>query len=274
LKDSKKPSELQSRPFRTKLHKSLAIIEWYLKPVNVVKKLLSRKGYYVYYVKLTDRDVPSFDGLSFKSYGHSSWLRVPMYNLIDDFLKANIGERYGSGKKAIELGGSEGTLKSIVEGIGYQVEIAKNYPEVDAHHLPYADDSFDVVLLDQVLEHVASPWLAVDEAWRVLKIGGLAIATVPFILQYHADSGWKDYWRFTPDGLSSLFQDFEILTSAGWGNGDAVRAMYNQDVVSIHNTPLSIAVEKKLFEKPNDGLNFIMTWVIAKKAHSGNRIRD
>jgi hypothetical protein len=50
--------------------------------------------------------------------------------------------------------------------------------------------------------------------------------------------------------------------------------MYNQDVVSIHNTPLSIAVEKKLFEKPNDGLNFIMTWVIAKKAHSGNRIRD
>jgi len=71
-----------------------------------------------------------------------------------------------------------------------------------------------------------------------------------------------------------LFQDFEILTSAGWGNGDAVRAMYTQDVVSIHNTPLSIAVEKKLFEKPNDGLNFIMTWIIAKKAHSGSRKRD
>lgn len=251
----------------------MKILQRYLKPTNVVKKLLSKRGYYVYYVKLSDHNVQSFDGVSFKTYGHKSWLRVPMYNLIDDFLSTNLGKRYGYGKKAIELGGSEGTLKSIGEGIGYQVEIAKNYPEVDIHNLPYDDETFDAVLLDQVLEHVAWPWVAVDEAWRILKVGGLAVATVPFILQYHADTGWKDYWRFTPDGLESLFQDFEILTSAGWGNADAVRSMYNQDVVSIHNTPLSIAVEKKLFDKANDGLNFIMVWIIAKKTHVGNRIR-
>jgi SAM-dependent methyltransferase len=259
---------------QSKLRRGIALVKWYSKPTNVLMKLLSRRGYYVYYVKLSNHDMPSLNRSSFKTYGHSSWIRIPMYNLIDDFLKENLSEISAPGTKAIELGGSEGTLKSILENVGYQVEVAGNYPEVDVHNLPYASESFDAVLLDQILEHVSQPWIAVDEAWRILKIGGLVIATTPFILQYHAEVGWKDYWRYTPDGLNSLFQDFHILTSAGWGNADAVRAMYDQNITSIHNTPLAVAYEKGFFEKPSDGLNFIMTWIIAKKSHSGKRMRD
>ncbi len=240
----------------------------------MIMKLLNRSGYYVYYVKLTDYDIPKSAKFPLKTYGHSSWLRIPMYNLIDNYLRANTNLSSGRGKSFIELGGSEGTMRSIIEELGYRVEVAGNYPAVDIHQLPYDDEAFDGVILDQVLEHVARPWVAVDEVWRILKTGGFAVATVPFLLQYHADTGWKDYWRITPDGLSALFEDFEILTSAGWGNADAVRAMYDHDVISIHNTPIQVASEKELFSKPNDGLNFIMTWIIARKTHLGNRTRN
>lgn len=49
----------------------------------------------------------------------------------------------------------------------------------DGYHLPFADASFDVVLLIAVLEHTREPWRILAEARRVLKPGGRAIMVVP-----------------------------------------------------------------------------------------------
>ncbi|NMO04596.1 class I SAM-dependent methyltransferase [Gordonia sp. TBRC 11910] len=57
---------------------------------------------------------------------------------------------------------------------------AKARAEVgDALRLPYADDSFDVVLMSEILEHIPSDEAAIAEMVRVLKPGGLAAVTVP-----------------------------------------------------------------------------------------------
>ncbi|GAB92638.1 class I SAM-dependent methyltransferase [Gordonia rhizosphera] len=57
---------------------------------------------------------------------------------------------------------------------------AKARAEVgDALRLPYADNSFDVVLMSEILEHIPSDEAAIAEMVRILKPGGLAAVTVP-----------------------------------------------------------------------------------------------
>jgi hypothetical protein len=54
---------------------------------------------------------------------------------------------------------------------------------------------------------------------RVLKPGGLCFLYVPFLFYYHAETGYyKDYWRFTKDGVARLcekFSDIKIQSVRG-----------------------------------------------------------
>ena len=57
-----------------------------------------------------------------------------------------------------------------------------------ARVLPFADQTFDVVLMAEVLEHIWNDFRAVHEARRVLRDDGRLIVTVPFfhdIPEYH-----------------------------------------------------------------------------------------
>lgn len=57
---------------------------------------------------------------------------------------------------------------------------AKARAEVgDALHLPYGDNSFDAVLMSEILEHIPSDEAAIAEMARVLRPGGMAAVTVP-----------------------------------------------------------------------------------------------
>ncbi|TVP97406.1 MAG: class I SAM-dependent methyltransferase, partial [Roseinatronobacter sp.] len=73
----------------------------------------------------------------------------------------------------------------------------------DAHALPFPDRSFDSVIAIEVFEHLYDPKLAASEIHRVLRSGGEAVVTVPFMFRVHGDP--QDYQRFTSSGLEALF---------------------------------------------------------------------
>jgi SAM-dependent methyltransferase len=81
----------------------------------------------------------------------------------------------------------------------------------DGESLPFRDASFDGVVLDAVIEHLAHPHRVVAEVRRVLKPGGVVLAHVPFLYPFHAAP--HDYQRYTPAGLEALFEDYEVLES-------------------------------------------------------------
>ncbi|MCU0419161.1 MAG: methyltransferase domain-containing protein [Cyclobacteriaceae bacterium] len=52
--------------------------------------------------------------------------------------------------------------------------------KMDLHQIPFPENTFDVVLCNHVLEHVADDIQALREIHRVLRPGGYAILQVPF----------------------------------------------------------------------------------------------
>jgi ubiquinone/menaquinone biosynthesis C-methylase UbiE len=68
--------------------------------------------------------------------------------------------------------------------------------------MPFEQASFDSVLCNAVLEHVADPEAAMRELARVVRPGGHVVVAVPFLQPFHACPG--DFQRYTADGLAEL----------------------------------------------------------------------
>ena len=76
--------------------------------------------------------------------------------------------------------------------------------------MPFEDASFDAILHVYVFEHLHSPQLVANEIYRVLKPGGYMLGIIPFIHPYHArKGGYRDYCRFSKDGIRVLFNQFK-----------------------------------------------------------------
>jgi SAM-dependent methyltransferase len=68
------------------------------------------------------------------------------------------------------------------------------------------DNTFDFVLMTEVLEHTLQPFDAVLELYRILKPNGLLFLSVPCNFRIHGPL--PDSWRFTHFGLQrGLFKD-------------------------------------------------------------------
>jgi SAM-dependent methyltransferase len=79
----------------------------------------------------------------------------------------------------------------------------------DAHQIPLADATYDLVLSMQVLEHLHSPWIAVEEVARVLRPGGWFVGSVAFLKPFHSS-----YFHISHHGVTRLLEGvgFEIDT--------------------------------------------------------------
>lgn len=108
-----------------------------------------------------------------------------------------------------------------IEVVGFDIYSTPTIQFVaDGHRIPLADDAFDAVVVQAVLEHVLEPQAVVDEIWRVLKADGLVYAETPFMQQVH--EGPYDFTRFTESGHRYLFRRFELIdcgASAGPATG-------------------------------------------------------
>ena len=107
--------------------------------------------------------------------------------------------------------------------------------DVLASGLP--DASYDTIISNQVIEHVRKPWIMVHEIARLLKSGGTAIVTGPFLVPYHAHP--SDFFRYTEEGLRSLCRDAgleEVLCTKHGGFGAVAGEMLRHRFFSPYVT--------------------------------------
>ena len=106
--------------------------------------------------------------------------------------------------------------KDLFKDVNYKtLDIESKYhPDIigDIHSLSMKDESIDAIICKAVLEHVYDPQKAINEMYRVLKKQGKCLVYVPFLYPYHGQKdGYKDYYRYTQDGIEYLFRKFSSI---------------------------------------------------------------
>src|SRR5688572_24735644 len=115
--------------------------------------------------------------------------------------------------KVLEIGSRQeknqkgmANLRILFKGSNYLGVDMRKGPGVDkvinGNRLPFSDNSFDVVICLETLEHADKPWLVVSEIERVLKPTGTAIVSSQQNFPIHLHP--SDYFRYTPYGMAVL----------------------------------------------------------------------
>ena len=79
------------------------------------------------------------------------------------------------------------------------------YPNSDEYNFPIADNTYDMVISVNVIEHVRKIWKWLPELARVTKSGGYVVTVNPVSWGYHEDP--VDCWRIYPEGMKALCED-------------------------------------------------------------------
>lgn len=136
-----------------------------------------------------------------------------------DIIQA-LGPDYFRGH-ALDIGAGNGRYKAMLSPYFSKYETADIVHDadyvVDAAHIPVADNTFDTVVSFQTLEHVEDERAVVSEMYRVLKPGGRAVVTAPFLTAQHNDP--TDFRRYSKDGMALTLRraGFEIVEIGSYG---------------------------------------------------------
>lgn len=150
--------------------------------------------------------------------------------------------------------GVNGTYRRIFddprfEYVGLDIEAGPNVdfvPESPYSWKELADDSFDVVISGQALEHIEFFWITVAEMTRVLKKDGILCIIAPNGFAEHRYP--VDCWRFFTDGMIALarYVNLDVLHA----HTNSAPSKDNKEWYSATNADAMLVARKPYSGKP------------------------
>jgi SAM-dependent methyltransferase len=176
------------------------------------------------------------------------------------------------------------------EYVGLEIDIVANRKEKNADYyydgktFPFADNSFDSAVANEVFEHVFDPDRFLNELSRVLRPGGMLLMTMPFVWDEHEQP--YDYARYSSFGIKSILQrhGFEVLEQRK--SMDDIRALFqllnmyiykktltgnrwlNVFLVAILMAPLNVLGELCALITPRNADLYLDNIVLARKTRA------
>jgi SAM-dependent methyltransferase len=139
---------------------------------------------------------------------------------------------------------------------GFRSYRSCQWPEFDVckDRLP---STFDLIIAEQVFEHIRYPLQAARNVYRMLRGGGSFMITTPFLIKIHPMP--EDLWRWTPTGLRAFLEDagFQFVEVGAWGNRACVTA-------NLGDWPEFNPEEHSLLAEPDVPL---VVWAMAKRGN-------
>jgi Methyltransferase domain len=142
------------------------------------------------------------------------WQRIVMNEAVDAFIEA-------LGPSRLEVAEISGWVR---KGKPWASYASLQYPEFDlcAPLAPEHVGRYDVVICEQVLEHVLDPWGAARNLRLLSRPRGHVIVSTPFLVRIHEmpEIAMRDYWRWTPRGLEAMLENVGLVVDevGSWGN--------------------------------------------------------
>lgn len=134
------------------------------------------------------------------------------------FFEKNVN---GKSKDVLDVGAGHGAFAKKLHELGYNVSACDLFPEIFYYDkieckkadltqpLPYKDNSFDIVVAIEVMEHILDHEVFFREANRVLRPGGKLFISTPNILSL------KSRIRFLFTGFYYSFQPLDLHNNDG-----------------------------------------------------------
>ena len=146
---------------------------------------------------------------------------------------------------------------------GFAAYRRTRYPGFDVCQDRIEDTRFDLIVADQVWEHLLWPHRAACNVWSMLRPGGHFLLSTPFLVRIHDT---PDCTRWTETGLKYFLAEagfpLELTRTGAWGNRDIVhsnlRSMqwtrYRRHLHSLRNEPLYPYSVWAIAQRPPDAV--------------------
>ncbi len=149
-----------------------------------------------------------------------------MHESVLGYVASVVGTCRLAERSVLEIGSANvnGSVRPLFTGAYVGIDHAEG-PGVDkiadAENLPFADNSFEVVVSTEAAEHIARPWLAISEMARVCQPGGWVIVTCRGFDERGAFPlhNEPDHWRLGPGALEMMAEDVgltDIFVQPDW----------------------------------------------------------
>jgi SAM-dependent methyltransferase len=151
--------------------------------------------------------------------------------------------QFPPGAAILDVG--SGTRRLRADVVNVEIDLFDHVDVVaNGSRLPFAADTFDLVISQAVLEHVPHPNEVVRDMARVLRPGGQIYVEIPFMQGFHADP--HDYQRYTLSGLDVLLNGMTKLDAGvAIGPSSALAWMLREYVPlcvpAVVRTPVAVA---------------------------------
>jgi SAM-dependent methyltransferase len=115
------------------------------------------------------------------------------------------------------------------ENFGFREYQSEEFPGFDVCK-DKLDVKYDLIIAEQVFEHLLYPHRAARNVYDMLKPNGYFLITTPFLIKVHLFP--VDCTRWTDTGLKYFLEeagfDRDMITTGAWGNLEAVVSNLNQ----------------------------------------------
>jgi SAM-dependent methyltransferase len=153
---------------------------------------------------------------------------------------------------ALEISGDR------LSALGFRSFRSAHYPAFDVCESPLPD-AFDIVIAEQVFEHLLWPHRAAKNVFAMLKPGGYFFISTPFLQKVHDFP--VDCSRWTETGLKYLLADsgfdLDSIQTWSWGNRSAVRANLKTDKFPAYFRHVSNLENQPFFP--------VQVWALARR---------